>query len=213
MRCASGGHDAVAPDLPTDRDDATWQDCVDVVGGRRGRCGRPGGGRPLGSGGFVVPLAADRLRAALQVYVAGDGAAAGRERDRLVRGRRLARGGGRGRPGRDGGLTGSADPRVAFHHDVPAALARPGRGEGATDQRAACARPRGRCAGPCRTSRRGCVVTTQDRFLPPALQRRVAADRLGVVRPDDLAAGHCAALSRPEALADLLAEAARTGGR
>jgi hypothetical protein len=49
------------------------------------------------------------------------------------------------------------------------------------------------------------VVTTQDRFLPPSVQRRVAAERLGLVQPDEIDAGHCAGLSRPQPLADLLA--------
>ena len=30
------------------------------------------------------------------------------------------------------------------------------------------------------------VVTTRDRFIPPAVQRRVAAERLGLVDPDDV---------------------------
>jgi hypothetical protein len=49
------------------------------------------------------------------------------------------------------------------------------------------------------------VVTAHDRFLPPDLQRRVAAERLGIAEPDELASGHCAGLSRPDELADLLA--------
>ncbi|HEY8524497.1 MAG TPA: alpha/beta hydrolase [Acidimicrobiales bacterium] len=47
------------------------------------------------------------------------------------------------------------------------------------------------------------VLCTEDRFLPPAFVRRVVAERLGVV-PDEIAAGHCVALSRPRELADLL---------
>jgi pimeloyl-ACP methyl ester carboxylesterase len=58
------GHDAVAPDLPTDRDDATWDDCVDVVVDAIGSAddvvlvGQS-------SGGFVVPLVAHRRAARL----------------------------------------------------------------------------------------------------------------------------------------------------
>ena len=37
----------------------------------------------------------------------------------------------------------------------------------------------------------------------PALLRKVAAERLGVI-PDEIAAGHCVALSRPNELADML---------
>jgi Alpha/beta hydrolase family len=48
------------------------------------------------------------------------------------------------------------------------------------------------------------VLCTQDRFFRPEFMRRVAADRLGVV-PDEIAAGHAVALSRPKQLASLLA--------
>ncbi len=49
-----------------------------------------------------------------------------------------------------------------------------------------------------------CVLCTEDRFFPPEFMRRVVADRLGVV-PDEIAAGHAVALSRPKELASLLA--------
>jgi hypothetical protein len=47
------------------------------------------------------------------------------------------------------------------------------------------------------------VLCTQDRFFPESFMRPVVAERLGVV-PDEIAAGHCVALSRPRELADLL---------
>jgi len=47
------------------------------------------------------------------------------------------------------------------------------------------------------------VLCTEDRFFPPDFTRRVAADRQGVV-PDEIAAGHAVALSRPKELASLL---------
>jgi hypothetical protein len=47
------------------------------------------------------------------------------------------------------------------------------------------------------------VVCTEDRFFPAEFMRRVAASRLGVV-PDEIAAGHAVALSRPKELASLL---------
>jgi hypothetical protein len=47
------------------------------------------------------------------------------------------------------------------------------------------------------------VLCTEDRFFPPEFMRRVVADRLGVV-PDEIAAGHAVALSRPRELANLL---------
>jgi hypothetical protein len=47
------------------------------------------------------------------------------------------------------------------------------------------------------------VLCTEDRFLPPAFMRKVVSMRLGVT-PDEIAAGHCVALSRPKELADML---------
>jgi hypothetical protein len=47
------------------------------------------------------------------------------------------------------------------------------------------------------------VLCTQDRFFPPDFFRRLVAERLDIM-PDEIASGHCVALSRPKALADLL---------
>jgi hypothetical protein len=55
------------------------------------------------------------------------------------------------------------------------------------------------------------VLCTQDRFFPPEFMRQVVADRLGLV-PDEIAAGHAVALSRPKELAGLLASYAATSG-
>ena len=48
------------------------------------------------------------------------------------------------------------------------------------------------------------VLCTEDRFFPPDFFRRLVAERLDIV-PDEIAAGHCVALSRPKELANLLA--------
>ena len=173
------GHEAVAPDLPTDRDDATWTDCVDVI------VGAVGGADDVvvvgqSSGGFVVPLVADRLGAMLQVYLVGmvpqPGENAGQWfgnvgwYDTVAEVARL-----------DGGLTGNPDPMVAFYHDVPAELA---------SQALARQRPISERLGetpwplprlPTIAARY--VVTTRDRFIPPPVQRRVAAERLGITEP------------------------------
>lgn len=195
------GHDAVAPDLPTDRDDATWDDCVDVlVEAVRGAQDVVVVGHS--SGGFVVPLAAERLHAAAQVYVAGMVPRAG-ERPAEWSGKvgwsaAVAELG-----AQDGGLTGSPDPMIVFYHDVPATLARrAAAGERATSERLA-STPYPSRSMPDLPARY--VVTTRDRFLPPPVQRRVARERLGVVAPDEVDAGHCATLSRPDELSDLLA--------
>jgi pimeloyl-ACP methyl ester carboxylesterase len=48
------------------------------------------------------------------------------------------------------------------------------------------------------------VLCTEDRFFTPEFMRPLVADRLGV-DPVELAAGHCAQLSKPQELADILA--------
>lgn len=47
------------------------------------------------------------------------------------------------------------------------------------------------------------VLCTEDRFFPPAFMRGVVLQRLGIT-PDEIASGHCVALSRPKELAELL---------
>lgn len=194
------GHEAVAPDLPTDRDDATWDDCVDVIADAADGDDVVVVGQS--SGGLLVPLVAERLGAVLQVYVAGMVPRPGETANQWF-----------GNVGwfgavaelaeEDDGLTGHPDPMVAFYHDVPPQLAA---------EALARERPTGERLGetpwpspvlPAAPARY--VVTTRDRFLPPRVQRRVAAERLGITGPDEIAAGHCAPISRPEALADLLA--------
>ena len=56
------------------------------------------------------------------------------------------------------------------------------------------------------------ILCTEDRFFPPDFMHRVVAERLGIT-PDEIASGHCAALSHPKELADMLAGyAAASGG-
>jgi hypothetical protein len=47
------------------------------------------------------------------------------------------------------------------------------------------------------------VLCTEDRVFPAEFMRRVVADRLDLT-PDELASGHCVALSHPQELAALL---------
>jgi pimeloyl-ACP methyl ester carboxylesterase len=195
------GHEAVAPDLPTDRTDATWEDCVDVVvEAVDGAEGVVVVGQS--SGGFVVPLVAQRLDARLQVFVAGLVPQPGEVADEWFGDVGWAEAVAE-QAREDGGLTGNADPLVAFYHDVPRELAaqamareRPtAEGLGGTPLPLATLPPI-----PARF-----VVTTRDRFIPPPVQRRVAAERLAISAPDEMESGHCPQLSRPEELARLLA--------
>ncbi|WP_129337804.1 alpha/beta fold hydrolase [Cellulomonas endophytica] len=198
---AALGHRCVAPDLPTDRDDATWGDVADVLV-------RAVDGDPdvvavgHSSGGLVAPLVAGRVGARLQVHVAGMVPTPGESaagwfdavgwREAVAVAARA-----------DGGRTGHPDPAVTFWHDVPPALAAAAAARERRTDGPLGAEPWPRAALPDVPARY--VVTTLDRFLPPALQRRVAADRLGLTAPDAVAAGHCVHLARPHALAALLA--------
>jgi pimeloyl-ACP methyl ester carboxylesterase len=202
------GHDVVAPDLPGDAESATLTDyadsVIDAVGGRRDIVVV---GQSFGA--FTAPLVADRLPADVLVLVAGMIPAPGETPDDW-----WANSGYHGaveeQAARDGGLTGSADPYVSFYHDVPReladeALAR----ERAHPSRASTAAPWPLEAWPDVPTR--FVLCTEDRFFPPDLFRRLAPERLGVV-PDEIAGGHCPALSRPKELARLFegyAESAR----
>jgi len=193
------GHDVVAPDLPCDDDTATLLDYTDTVveaiGERRNLI-------VVGQsyGGFTAPLVADRLPVDVVVFVAGMVPAPGeRPADWWENtGHRQAV---EEQARRDGGLTGSDDPLVAFYHDVPTSLAEEALRHERSESEAAynSAWPLdGLPAVPTRF-----VACTEDRFFPLAFMRRLAAERLGVL-PDEIDAGHCVALSRPRELVDML---------
>jgi len=102
---------------------------------------------------------------------------------------------------RDGGLTGSDDPFVAYYHGLPRALAEEAISRERSESNAAYTTRLPLASLPAVPTR--CVVCTDDRFLPAPFLRRVVAGRLGVV-PDEIDAGHCVALSRPHELGLLL---------
>jgi pimeloyl-ACP methyl ester carboxylesterase len=193
------GHEVVAPDLPCDDDSADLGDyadtVVDAIGGR-------GDLVVVGQsyGGFTAPLVADRLQAQALVLVAGmipapgetpadwwDNTGYRQAVDEQAR--------------RDGGATGSDDPFVAFYHDVPRPLAEEALSRERSESQAAYHSPWPLEAWPGVPTR--FVLCTEDRFFPPAFMRKVVSMRLGVT-PDEIAAGHCVALSRPKELSDLL---------
>jgi pimeloyl-ACP methyl ester carboxylesterase len=193
------GHDVVAPDLPCDDDTATLLDYADTVVeaiGERQHLVVVG----QSYGGFTAPLVADRLPVEVLVFVAGMVPAPGEKpadwwentgyRQAVEEQARL-----------DGGLTGSDDPLVAFYHDVPQALAEEALRRERSESNAAYGGPLPLDALPAVPTR--FVLCTEDRFLPAPFMRRMAAERLGIV-PDEIAAGHCVALSDPGNLGDLL---------
>jgi len=194
------GHDVVAPDLPGDDDSLELDDyaraVVAAVADRRDLVVVA-----HSFGGFTAPLVAVRLPVDALVFVAGmvpsPGEAPGDWWDRTGYRKAVEE-----QAARDGGATGNQDPYVSFYHDVPRDLAAQALSKERAHPSAACnASPWPLEALPDVPTH--FVLCTEDRFFPPDFLRRVVAERLGVV-PDEIAAGHCVALSRPKELADIL---------
>ena len=187
------GHDVVAPDLPGDDDALTLDNYADAVVAAVGSC------RDLvvvghSFGGFTAPLVATRLPADALIYVSAMVPAPGEPP-----GDWWANTGFR--------ASGVEDPYEAFYHGVPHDLAtRALAHERAHPSAASMAATFPLAALPDVLTR--FVLCTEDRFFPPDFMRRVVAERLGVV-PDEIAASHGVALSRPVELADLLERAGR----
>jgi pimeloyl-ACP methyl ester carboxylesterase len=193
------GHDAVAPDLPCDDDAASLDDYADtVVDAIRGRDNVVVVGQSYG--GFTAPLVADRLPVDVLVLVAGMVPSPGESPadwwTNTGHGDAV-----RTQAQRDGGLTGSDDPFVAFYHDVPRSLAEEAMAHERGESETAYNNPWPLAAWPDVPTR--FVLCTEDRVFPAEFMRRVVADRLDIA-PDEIASGHCVALSHPTALADLL---------
>jgi SAM-dependent methyltransferase len=194
------GHDVVAPDLPANDESLELDDYADAV------VAAVGERRNLivvaqSFAGFTAPLVAVRLPVDALVFVAGmvplPGEAPSDWWERTGYRKAVEE-----QAGRDGGLTGSEDPYVCFYHDVPRELAAQALSKERAHPSAAC----GLSPWPLEALPEvptHFVLCSEDRFFPPDFLRRVVADRLGVV-PDEIAAGHCVALSHPQELADLL---------
>lgn len=201
------GHTVVTPDLPCEDDDAGLAAYTDVV---VDAVDAAGGGRPLvvvaqSMGGLTAPLVADRVPVDLLVLLTAMIPVPGERPADLWGNTRLAE----DRQAlyeREGwGDPGEMDVDRDFFHDLPAdlraeALARPEHDQSWTPFE----EPWPLDRWPDVPTR--AIVTRDDRFHPVDHQRRVVAERLGVV-PDEIPGGHCAALSQPEALAARLLQA------
>jgi len=193
------GHEVVAPDLPCDDDAAGLREYVDTVvhaiGDRRDLV-------VVGQsfGGFTAPLVADRVPVDALVLVAGMIPVPG-ERPADWPANTGYTHAVQDQARRDGGKTGSDDPFVTFYHDVPRALAEEALSRGRHQSDTPGQSPWPLDAWPTVPTR--FVLCTEDRFFPPAFMRRVVSERLGII-PDEIAASHCVALSRPKELADML---------
>ncbi|GAA0593827.1 alpha/beta hydrolase [Streptomyces crystallinus] len=194
------GHGVVAPDLPAGDDTLTLDDYADAV------LAAVGGHRDLvvvghSFGAFTAPLIAARRPVASLVLVAGMVPAPGESPEQWWANTGYTQAV-RHQAAQDGGLTGNDDPYIGFYNGVPRVLAQ----EALSKERphpspAAWAQPWPLDAWPPVPTR--FVVCAQDRFFPPAFQRRLARERLAVT-PEEITAGHCVALSRPVELADIL---------
>lgn len=192
-------HQTVAPDLPCEDDAAGLAEYADaVVTAADALDDRDLVVVGQSFGGFTAPLAATRLQARAIVLVAGMIPAPGEKPEDWPASTGLWQAVAE-QASRDGGKTGSGDPLVTFYHDVPRDLAeqaarRGGRPQSATPGRS----PWPLRAWPAIPTR--FVLCTEDRFFPAGFMRRVVTERLGIAA-DEIAAGHCAALSRPAELA------------
>ena len=193
------GHEAVAPDLPCDDDTATLEDYADAV------LDAVGDQRELtvvgqSYGGFTAALVAARAPVDALVFVAGMVPAPGeRPADWWTNTGYPQAAAAQARL--DGGLTGNDDPFVAYYHDVPRTLADQALSRARDESSAAYDAPWPLDALPAVPTRS--VICTEDRLFPSSFLHQVNAERLGIA-PDEIAASHCVALSRPRELADLL---------
>jgi pimeloyl-ACP methyl ester carboxylesterase len=179
------GHEVVAPDLPCDDDTAGLDEYTDAVVDAIGdRDDLVVVGQSLA--GFVAPLVAARRPVRLLVLVAAMVPAPGES------------------PADWWANTGyqpAVDGPRDVYHDVPPELAAEARRRGRDQSEARMGEPWPLSTWPDVPTR--FVLCTEDSVFPPEFVRRVVAERLGIV-PDEISAGHCVALSRPNELAALL---------
>jgi pimeloyl-ACP methyl ester carboxylesterase len=190
------GFETAAPDLPDG--ETSLAACADrVVAAGAGADEVVVVGQSFGA--FAATLAAARLPTEMLVYVAGMVPSPGESPAEWWSAVGYS-GAVREQGSRDGGLTGHEDPYVSFFHDVPRGLAE----EAMARERSGTLTDEDRPLDAWPAVDTEFVLCAEDRFFPPALMRKVVADRLGIV-PDEIASGHCVALSRPAELAALLA--------
>ncbi|MCM6771961.1 alpha/beta hydrolase [Nocardia sp. CDC159] len=185
----SRGHDVVAPDLPAGDDSLELADYVDAVVAAVGdRSGLVVVGQSFGA--FTATLVAERLRAELLILIAGMVPAPGERPDDWW-----------SATGYRQSAMDVGDTYELYYHDVPRDLA----DEALRRERDHPSAASGAAPWPLPhwpDVRTKFVLCTEDRLFPPDFLRRVVDERLGIT-PDEIAAGHCVALSRPAELADL----------
>lgn len=190
------GHEVVAVDLPCDDDTAGLREYADVVvEAAKGRGDVIVVAQSLG--GFTAPLVCDRLPVALLVLVAAMTPRPGE------------------RPGEWWAHTGHRfpdpfDPAEVFTHDLPPDLAAASLDHARDQSGRPFEDPWPLDAWPDVPTR--FLLCRGDRFFPADFQRRVVAERLGIV-PDEMGGGHLPALARPDELVERLESFRRSVGR
>jgi pimeloyl-ACP methyl ester carboxylesterase len=193
----TSGHRAVPVDLPQHDERLGWDDLTDVA--EQALATSPGAGAPVvvaqSMGAYVGALLAGRVPVRLLVLL-----------NPMIP-----------RPGESGGAwwdatghdaaraaagLGPFDPVRDFFHDVPVDVtARALAGEGRAPSARSFAEPWPAHAWP--DVRTVVLQGREDRLFPPAFQRAVTRDRLGL-DVEEMPGGHLVALSRPAELADRL---------
>jgi pimeloyl-ACP methyl ester carboxylesterase len=192
------GHLSVAPDLPCDDDAAGLGDYADAVAAAIGdRTDVIVVGQSLA--GFVAPLVGDRVPVRMLVLVAPMIPAPGEAPADYWTNTRYE----------DEPRESYDDTVALFYQDVPPALAAEALRRSRRQSEARLAEPSPLRVWPGLPTR--VLIGRDDRLLPPAFQRRVALERLGLT-PDEIDGGHTPALSRPDELADRLAAYADQAG-
>jgi pimeloyl-ACP methyl ester carboxylesterase len=179
------GHEVVAPDLPCDDESAGLSDYAEVV------VDAIGGGDGVvvvaqSFGGYTAPLVCARVPAELLVLVAAMVPAPGESAEEMF-----------AATGYEGGARGD-DPIATFYHDVEPALAAEAMRRERHQAEAIGREPWPLDRWPDVPTRY--LLCRDDRIFPADWTRRVARERLGAA-PDEIAGGHCPALSRPTELA------------
>ena len=193
------GDDTVAPDLPCDDDKAGLNEYADTVVEAIGdRTDLVVVGHSLG--GFTAPLVADRVSADALVLISGMIPAPGEPPDDWWdnTGYKSASD---AHAQQEGYADQKGDPFVTFYNGVPRVLAEEAMSKERGQSSTWMAAPWPLKAWPDVPTK--FVVCRDDRFFPPDLLRRLAKARLGIT-PDEIDGGHCAGLSHPGQLADVL---------
>lgn len=185
------GHRVVSPDLPIDDEASTLNDyatvVIDALGGQAEDDLVVVG---MSFGAYVAPIVCSRVPTAHLVLVAPMIPQPGESAERMFEATGYAQ-----EPQDD------PSELAIFYHDMPEDLGREALSRGRDQKGTTWTEPWPLSAWPDVPVT--CVLGRNDRLFPIAWLRKVANTRLGV-SPIEVDSGHCIALSRPHALADIL---------